>query len=103
MQQFCCMSCCADTPVRYTVDASDFLGDVYTLTKFRLVLQQLARIIYVFLSNMGRIAGNVYTYMWIVVMLATSALETCCLNLQHILLELYLACVSYSNSHADCR
>jgi len=74
MQQFCSISCCADTPVRYTVGASDFLGDVYTLAKFRLVLQQLARVVCVFLLKMEGIARNVYTYMWIVVLFATSAL-----------------------------
>jgi len=103
MQQFCCISCCADTPICYTVGASDFLGDVYTLPKFRLVLRQLADIVCLFLSKMGHIAGNFYTYMRIAVMFATSALGICCLNLQHVSLELYLACLSYSNPRADCR
>jgi hypothetical protein len=96
MHQFCytSISCCADTPVRYTVGASDFLGDVYTLAKFRKFLRQLARVVCVFLSKMERIAGNFYKYMWIVALFATSASGIFCLNLQQVLLELCLVCVS---------
>jgi hypothetical protein len=58
------------------------------------ILRQLARVVCLFLSRMERIAGNVYTYMWFVVLFATNASGIFCLNLQHVLLELYLAWVS---------
>ena len=58
MQQFCSISCCADIPVLYIVGASDFPGDVNNIAQFRLVLRQLARVVYVFMSKMERIAGH---------------------------------------------